>query len=423
MLEQAKHKINSTVAFGENLLRPFIIMVALFFLFGFITVMNNVLMPYVKYLFKLSILQASLVQGAFYIAYLACSFPAGWLISKIGYKKAVMAALCITMVGLIMFIFTPEFGTFVMVLVSLFVIGSGITIAQVAANPYTIALGSEETGTSRLTLANVFNSFATMIIPIIGGSMLFVNDNTLTVAEKFEAMRGPYFVLAGVVLVFTAIIGISKLPEIKYDVVQEGVGSNNLRGIWKFKHLILGAGAIFCYVGAEVSVGNMITDYLAQPKMGSYTAEEANWFVSFYWGSAMVGRVLGFILLQRVKAERALIFVSIMAVYFVFIGMFTSGIVSRSSIILIGLCNSIMWPCIISSSLAGLGKYTSQGSGLLLTMVFGGAIIPLIQAYLAENWIGVNLSYGVDLLCYIFILYFALVGPKWAREDALISNA
>ena len=220
-------------------------------------------------------------------------------------------------------------------------------------------------------------------------------------------------------MIFTIIIGISKLPEIKYDQVQQ-VGSNNIKGIWQFKHLILGAGAIFCYVGAEVSVGNMLTDYLAQPKMGGYSAGEANWFVSFYWGSAMVGRVLGYLLLQKVKADKALIFVALMAVYFTFVGMFTSGTVSRSSIILIGMCNSIMWPCIISSSLAGLGKYTSQGSGLLLTMVFGGAVIPLVQAYLAENVLGINLSYVVDLFCYIYILYFAFVGPKWAKQDELI---
>lgn len=421
MLEQAKHKLNSTVAFGENLIRPFIIMVSLFFLFGFVTVMNNVLMPYVKELFNLTILQASLVQWAFYIAYLVCGFPAGWVISKIGYKRGIMLALGITGIGLIMFILTPIVGTFAMVLASLFVLGSGITIAQVAANPYTVALGSPDTGASRLTLANVFNSFATMVMPIIGGSMLFTVANS-SLEDKFDAMRGPYFVLAAVVLIFAAIIGISKLPEIKYDTVQE-IGGKNLKGMWQYKHLILGAGAIFCYVGAEVSVANMLTDFLAQPKMGAFTKEEANWFISVYWGSAFVGRFLGFILLQKVKAERALVFVSIMAVYFIFVGMFTSGIVSRVSIVVIGLCNSIMWPCIISSSLAGLGKYTSQGSGLLITMVFGGAIIPLIQAYLAENWIGVNLSYGVDLLCYIFILYFALVGPKWAREDALISNA
>jgi FHS family L-fucose permease-like MFS transporter len=181
--------------------------------------------------------------------------------------------------------------------------------------------------------------------------------------------------------------------------------------------LLLGAGAIFFYVGAEVSIGNMLIEFLQQSKMGGYNKDEAKWFISIYFMMSMIGRFLGFLGLQKVKAERGLIFVSIMAVYFVIICMFTSGAVSRTSIIMLGLCNSIMWPCIFPLSLSGLGKYTSQGSGLLVTMVFGGAVIPLLQAYLAENVIGFNMSFIVVLACYIYILYFALVGHKWAKES------
>lgn len=376
--------------------------------------MNDVLMPHVKDLFSLSFLQTSLVQSAFFIAYLVFGIPAGWLISKTGYKKGIMLALAIVVIGLLLFVLTPEFGTFTMVLLALFVLGSGITILQVAANPYIISLGSPETASSRLNLAGIFNSFATMINMIIGGSMLFVSHSS-SITEKFEAMRGPYFFLGAVVILFAGIIGISKLPEIHFDTEQ--VGRRNLKGVWTYKHLLLGAGAIFFYVGAEVSIGNMLIEFLQQSKMGGYNKDEAKWFISIYFMMSMIGRFLGFLGLQKVKAERGLIFVSIMAVYFVIICMFTSGAVSRTSIIMLGLCNSIMWPCIFPLSLSGLGKYTSQGSGLLVTMVFGGAVIPLLQAYLAENVIGFNMSFIVVLACYIYILYFALVGHKWAKES------
>lgn len=416
MLNQTEHNANSS-SLGGAVNRPLIIMVALFFLFGFVTAMNDVLMPHVKLLFDLSFMQASFVNFAFFIAYLVFGLPAGWLISKIGYKKGIMLALSILVLGMILFILTPEFGTFAMVLVALFVIGSGMTILQVAANPYIITLGSPETGSSRLNLAGGFNSFASMINTFIGGSLLLVPADS-SIPEKFEAMRGPFFFIAAVVLIFAIIIGISKLPEIKYETRQD-LSSSNIRGLWEYKHLFLGAGAIFFYVGAEVSIGNILIDYLHQPKMGGYTSADAKWFVLFYWMTCMIGRFLGFITLQKVKAERGLIFVSIMAVYFVFVGMFTSGVVSRTSIIMIGLCNSIMWPCIFPLSLSGLGKYTSRGSGLLVTMVFGGALIPLFQAYLAEYVMGYNLSFIVVLFCYLYILYFALVGHKWARQSAM----
>jgi FHS family L-fucose permease-like MFS transporter len=393
---------------------PLIIMLALFFLFGFNTVMNDVLMPHVQNLFKLSFFQSNFIQSAFFIAFLVCGLPAGWIISKIGYKKGIMLALGVLTLGLILFILTPEFGTFNMVLVALFIMGCGITIAQVAANPYIISLGTPETGSYRLNLAGIFNSFARIINTIIGGTLMLLPPDS-TVTEKFEVMRGPYFIMAALVLIFAAIIGISKLPEIHYDTEQE-VATRDIKSIWHFKHLILGAGAIFFYVGAEVAIGGVLMDYLHQPKIGGYTHEEAHWLVTIYWMLMMIGRFLGFLTLQKVRADRGLLFVSIMAVYFVFVGMFTSGYVSMSAIIMLGLCNSIMWPCIFPISLSKLGKYTSLGSGLLITMVVGGALIPLLQAYLAENVLGYNLSFVVMLVCYIYVLYFALVGNKWATK-------
>ena len=401
-----KHKIFSN--------SPLIIMLALFFLFGFNTVMNDVLMPHVQGMFKLSFFQSNFVQSAFFIAFLVCGLPAGWVISKIGYKKGIMLALAVLTLGLLLFILTPVFGTFTMVLWALFIMGCGITIAQVAANPYLISLGSPETGSYRLNLAGIFNSFARIINTIIGGSLMFLPLDS-SIAEKFEAMRGPYFIMAAVVLIFAAIIGISKLPEIHYDTEQEVV-TKDIKYIWHFKHLILGAGAIFFYVGAEVSIGGVLIDYLHQPKIGGYTHEVANWLVTVFWMLMMIGRFVGFLTLEKVRADRGLLFVSIMAVYFVFVGMFTSGYVSLSAIMMLGLCNSIMWPCIFPISISRLGKYTSLGSGLLISMVVGGALIPLFQAYLAENVLGYNLSFVVLLFCYVYILYFAMVGKKWADQ-------
>jgi len=394
----------------KNRFGPLAIMVSLFFLFGFITVMNEIIVPELQNLFNLSFLESSFVQSSFFLAYFLCAFPAGWLITKVGYKKGILIALVILVIGLVLFIITPSYHNFYLVLGSLFVMGVGITIAQVVANPYIVALGTRETASSRLNLAGGFNSLATTVNTIIGGSMLLVASDNMNAEEIIHSMRNPYFIMAGVVILLGILIYISKLPEIKYDDIQES--KMEIGRLFKFKNLVLGAFAIFFYVGAEVSIGNVLIKYLQQPKMGGFTKDSAFWYVALYSVGAMVGRVVGFFTLQKIKAERGLIFVSIMAVYFVFVGMFTSGMVSRSCILMLGLCNSIMWPCIFPLAISGLGRYTTQGSGLVITMVVGGAIIPVFQAYLAENVIGYNLSFVVVLLCYVYILYYALVGHK-----------
>lgn len=397
---------------------PLAIMVALFFLFGSITVLNDVLVPHMKNIFHLSTTQSTMVQFSFFLPYFFFSLPAGWLIGRVGYKKVIMIALGIVSLGLFLFISAVSYGVFEYFLVSLFVLGAGLTLAQVAANPYIIALGPIETGSSRLNLAGGLSSFANTVNIIIGGSLLFVGANA-SITEKIEAMKFPYFIMAGIVLLYAIVIGFSKLPQIRY--VSEQATGSNLAGVWQYKHLLLGAGAIFAYVGAEVSIGTILIDFLQHKSMGEFSEVDAKWFVTLYWMGAMIGRFVGFFTLQKIKTERGLLFVSIMAVYLVFICMFTSGTVARTAIVMVGLCNSIMWPCIFPLSISGLGKYTSQGAGLLCTMVVGGAIIPMIQAFLAEETgLGYNFSFIIVLLCYIYILYFALVGHKVAAKEAEI---
>lgn len=397
---------------------PLVIMVALFFLFGSITVLNDVLVPHMKNIFHLTTTQSTMVQFSFFLPYLLLSLPAGWLIGQVGYKKVIMIALGIMSLGLFLFISAVSYGVFEYFLVSLFVLGAGLTLAQVAANPYIIALGPIDTGSSRLNLAGGMNSFATSINTIIGGSLLFVGANA-SIVEKIDAMKFPYFIMAGIVLLYAIVIGFSKLPHIRY--ASEQATGSNLAGIWQYKHLLLGAGAIFAYVGAEVSIGTILIDFLQHKSMGGFSEVDAKWFVTMYWMGAMIGRFVGFFTLQKIKTERGLLFVSIMAVYLVFICMFTSGTVARTAIVMVGLCNSIMWPCIFPLSLSGLGKYTSQGAGLLCSMIVGGALIPMIQAFLAEETgLGYNYSFIIVLLCYIYILYFALVGHKVAAKEAEI---
>lgn len=394
----------------QNFTIPLMLMISLFFMFGFITVLNDILIPHLKGLFKLTNVQAMLVQFCFFGAYFIMSIPAGWIIGKIGYKKGLMLALTIVATGLLLFVPASMFIYYPFFLFALFVVGSGITVLQVAANPYIGALGSPETASTRLNLAGGFNSLATTIGPIIGSALIFIDSSASDVA-KAEAVRIPYVGLAIFAFLIALAINFSKLPELAGLGKSSEDSSSDGKGAWGYQHLVLGAIAIFFYVGAEVAIGSILIDYLSQPFMGSLKHDEAAKYVSLYWGGAMVGRFIGFVVLQKIRAEKGLVFVSLAAMLLITIGMTVSGVVGMWAIVAVGLFNSVMWPCIFPLSLNGLGKYTSQGSGILVMMVVGGALVPLLQGFLADV-IGYQFSFVIVLFCYAYLLFFGLKGHK-----------
>lgn len=390
------------------------LMISLFFMFGFITVLNDILIPHLKGLFDLKQWQAMLVQTCFFIAYFVMSVPAGIIIEKIGYKKGVMLALAVVGAGLLLFIPASNLQMYGFFLFALFIVGSGITILQVAANPYISALGSPEKAGSRLTLAGGFNSLATAIGPVVGGWLIFVDENA-TAVEKAESVQLPYLGLAIFAGLLAILIGMSKLPKLSTEKEEGEVIEGSA---WEYMHLILGAVGIFFYVGAEVAIGSILIDYLGQEEMGGMSNMDAAKFVSLYWTGAMIGRFVGAAALQKIKMNKALAYVSIAAMVLVVGGMVTTGTVSAWSLVAVGLVNSIMWPCIFPLSLKKLGKHTSQGSGILVSMVVGGALIPPLQGWIAES-IGYQLSFGLVLISYAYILWFAVKGYKIGKIATL----
>jgi MFS transporter, FHS family, L-fucose permease len=392
---------------SKNYTVPLMLMVSLYFGIGFITALNDILVPHFKDLFHLNNVTALLVQFCFFGAYFVMSLPSGWIVGKIGYKPGIVVALSIMGVGLLLFLPASVIVFYPLFLFALFVVGSGLALLQVAINPYVGALGSPETASSRLNLAGGFNSIATTTAPKVGAAFIFIAAGA-SAAELARSVRMPYVLLATCAFAMAIITAFVSLPNLieKSDRTSASDGS-----AWRFSHLRLGALAIFFYVGAEVAIGSVMINFLGQPSMGSMSHQDAARYVSIYWFTSMVGRFIGFWALRKIKAERALAFVSLIAAVLILTEILTNGHVAMWAIVSCGLFNSVMWPCIFPLSVKGLGKFTSQGSGILIMMVVGGAVIPEIQGFLADHF-GYRLSFAIVLLCYAYILFFALRGHR-----------
>jgi FHS family L-fucose permease-like MFS transporter len=404
----------ATVTDGNrvNYTVPLALMVSLYFGIGFITAMNDILVPHFKDLFHLSNFLALLVQMAFFGAYFVMSLPSGWIVGRIGYKSGIVVALATMGVGLLLFLPASVIIFYPLFLFALFVVGSGLALLQVAINPYVGALGSPETAASRLNLAGGFNSLATTIAPKIGAAFIFIAAGA-TAAQLAHSVRIPYMVLACCAFAMALLTLFVHLPDLIEKRREASAGDGG--GGWGFRNLRFGAAAIFCYVGAEVAIGSIMISYLGQPSMGAMSHSVAARYVSLYWGGAMVGRFIGFVALQKIRQERALLFVAAVAAMLVGIALVTHGSVAMWAVVSCGLFNSVMWPCIFPLSVKGLGRFTSQGSGILIMMVVGGAVIPEIQGLLADAF-GYQRSFIVVLLCYAYLVFFAVSGYRSRRD-------
>jgi MFS transporter, FHS family, L-fucose permease len=391
----------------RNYTVPLMLMVSLYFGIGFITALNDILIPHFKDLFHLTNVTALLVQFCFFGAYFVMSLPSGWIVGRIGYKRGVVAALSVMGLGLLLFLPASVIIFYPLFLFALFVVGSGLALLQVAINPYVAALGSPETASSRLNLAGFFNSLATTTAPKVGAAFIFIAAGA-SAAQLARSVRMPYAILATCAFAMAIITAFVQLPDV---VEKDEIEAASDGSAWGFSHLRLGAFAIFFYVGAEVAIGSVMINFLGQPSMGGLSHEAAALYVSYYWGGTMVGRFIGFFALRWIRAQRALAFVSLIASLLVITTIATHGNVAMWAIVSCGLFNSVMWPCIFPLSLKGLGRFTSQGSGILVTMVVGGAVIPEIQGFLADSF-GYQRSFIIVLLCYTYILFFALRGHR-----------
>lgn len=391
----------------------------LFFIWGFITCLNDILVPHLKNVFDLTHFQASLIQFCFFFAYFVVSIPAGFLVKKVGYQRGAVIGLVVAAVGCLMFYPAAQQQVYPMFLLALFVLASGITILQVSANPYVTALGRKETASSRLTWTQAFNSLGTTVAPYFG-AILILSAATAEVgtaefkAQEAAAVQGPYLFLAGVLLLLAVVFQILKLPKV-VEHHDPAVADSDSGSAWKHSHLVLGAMGIFLYVGGEVAIGTNMIDFISLPEIAGLDHASAGKLVSFYWGGAMVGRFIGAVVMQYVPAGKVLAFNAVAVIVLLAVTVMTTGHVAMWSLILIGLFNSIMFPTIFSLAVTGLGRHTSQGSGVLCLAIVGGAIVPVLQGSLADI-VGLHLSYALPVLCYAYIVFYGLKGsvPKQA---------
>ncbi|MCB1060354.1 MAG: sugar MFS transporter [Calditrichaeota bacterium] len=399
----------------------FAIVTILFFMWGFLTCLNDILVPHLKPVFDLNYTKVMFIQFTFFAAYFLMSIPAGKMIALIGYQRGVVVGLAFAGVGALLFYPAAGNLSYPLFLTALFVLATGITVLQVAANPYAAVLGKPETASSRLNLAQAVNSLGHTTAPYLGGllilgttlsaeqlSLLPESEQLAAKLEKAASVQMPYLLLAGALFVLAIIMALVKLPKI--PVVEDAESKHaRLSDALKYRHLRLAAVGIFLYVGAEVSIGSFLVNFLGQPDIAGLVEAAAAGFVSYYWGSAMVGRFIGSALLQKMKPRLVLAVAATFASLLVFVTILSSGHVAMWTILAVGFFNSVMFPIIFTLGIEDLGPLTSQGSSVLVMAIVGGAIIPVLQGALADT-IGIHQAFILPAVCYLYIIYYAVKG-------------
>lgn len=411
---------------------PLIFLTLLFFMWGFITCLNDILIPHLKALFALNYKQAMLIQFCFFIAYFVVSIPSGYLVAKIDYQGGIIAGLVIAGSGCLLFYPAAALHSYALFLGAFFVLASGIALLQVAANPYVTILGQAETASSRLNMTQAFNSLGTTIAPYFGASLILssavksadeiklLNTEQLAAyqAVKSAAVQNPYLFLAATLFCIAIVFTLIKLPQIPAHEPQAGdiklSGESMHKSAWSHKHLVLGAIGIFVYVGGEVAIGSFLVSFLTQPSIAALGIQQAGEYVSFYWGGAMVGRFIGAAVMQKIQPNKVLAFNAVMAALLVLMTIMGSGRAAMWTLLAVGLCNSIMFPTIFSLAIHRLGKHTGQASGILCSAIVGGAVFPVMQGVFADR-IGIQHAFFVPLLCYLYIAFYGWKGYKPSR--------
>ncbi|HEA17251.1 MAG TPA: sugar MFS transporter [Pseudoalteromonas prydzensis] len=403
---------------NKNYLLPLTAMTTLFFLWGFITVLNDVLIPRLKGVFDLSYTEAMLVQFCFFGAYFIVSLPAGILVNKFGYKNGVLTGLIVASLGCMLFYPAVVVHEYWLFLTALFVLAGGITVLQVSANPYVAALGPEKTASSRLNLAQALNSLGTTIGPYVGGILFFGAAGSLTAtAGTADSVKIPYLVLAAALLTIAVVFAFLKLPEIKSHKEELDCKAKG-HSLTQAPHLVMGVVGIFCYVGGEVAIGSFLVNFFGEAHIAGLEEHAAAALIAYYWGGAMVGRFIGSALLQKIAPSKAIAFNAFAVIVLLLVTIFTQGNIALYAVLSIGLFNSILFPTIFSVAIQGLGSLTSKGSGWLCLAIVGGALIPLIQGVVADV-VNIQISFIIPALCYVFIAWYGLnvvkLTNKWQQ--------
>lgn len=408
-------------------------LITLFFMWGFLTCLNDIIIPHMKHLFTLNYAEVMLIQFAFFMAYFIVSIPAGFLMKKVGYKNGIVIGLITMAVACFLFCPAAKLQIYYIFLTAFFVLAAGMTVLQVAANPYVAVLGKSETASSRLNLAQAFNSLGTTIAPVLGSvvilSVVAVAEEKLKASAQTvqdiavyqhtiaNSVQIPYIIFGLVLLSLAIFFLIIKLPKLQaLDTHHNHSAEEYAEGkksAWAYKHLVLGAIAIFTYVGAEVSIGSFLVNYISQPFIAGYSVAKAGGMVGMYWGGAMIGRFMGSAVQKKVMPSKVLAFNAVLAAILVLTTILTHGHTAMYAILAVGLFNSVMFPTIFCLAIEDLGKHTNQASGILCAAIVGGAILPVVQGFFADR-IGIHYAFFISIICYLYIFYYATKGCKHA---------
>ena len=402
--------------------RPALALLAsLFFMWGFITVINNTLLPHLRSVFDLNYTQTTLIESTWFIGYLVASIPAAKLIERIGYQRALVTGLAVMAVGSVGMILAAQLPSYGVTLASLFVISCGIALLQVAANPYVAVIGPAGSAESRLTLVQAFNTTGD-VLAIVFGRYLILNRTTggtvmegtkLSLSERMadaHATQLPYLLVAIVLGVLALVIARAKLPALGGATRRANAEERKELSLWRHRNLVWGVPAIFIYLIAEIGVGNLFINFASQPTIGNVTHEQAAFYLMFVWGGMAVGRFAGAFIMQKIAPEKVLAAFSIGAFLVMLVATFAHGHVALYGLMLVGLFHSIMFPTIFALAIRGLGPLTEEGSGLLIMAIAGGALV-VIQGTIADNF-GLQWSFLLTAVCELYVLFYALWGAR-----------
>ena len=397
--------------------RALALLASLFFMWGFISVINNTLLPHLRSVFDLNYLQTTLIESTWFIGYLVASVPSAFLIERIGYKRALTTGLTVMTVGSLGMILAAALPSYGVTLASLFTVSCGIALLQVAANPYVAVIGPPETSESRLTLVQAFNTTGDVLAIVFGQQLILartvggtsLQGRELTYAERMadaQATQLPYLIVAIVLAILAVAIARAKLPELGASTRRTSAEARKGLSLFNHRNLIFGCGAIALCVLSEIGVGNLFINFASQPSVANVTQKDAAFYLTFVWGGMMVGRFAGAWIMRYIAAEKVLALFAVLSFAGALVAVFVPGPVAMYGLIAVGLGNSIMFPTIFALAIRGLGPLTEEGSGLLIMAIAGGALV-FIQGSIADSY-GLHWAFTVTALCSLYVLAYAL---------------
>jgi FHS family L-fucose permease-like MFS transporter len=418
----APHPNRSDTGSGARSYRPALTLLAtLFFMWGFISVINNTLLPHLRSVFELSYFQTTLIESVWFIGYLVASIPAALLIERIGYQRALTTGLSVMTVGSLGMILAASLPSYWVTILSLFTVSCGIAFLQVAANPYVAAVGPSESSESRLTLVQAFNTTGDVLAIVFGRYLILARTTSGTSVEgtqlrhaqrmaDAQATELPYLIVAVVLGLLALMVARAKLPALGAATRRLEAEQRKGLSLWNHRNLVFGCGAICMCVWAEISVGNLFINFASQPGVADITHEQAAFYLTFFWGGMMVGRFAGAFIMRTIPPEKVLAVFALGGTLAALGATFLQGPSAMYALITVGLFTSIMFPTVFALAIRGLGPLTEEGSGLLIMSIAGGALV-FINGSIADHF-GIQWAFMVTALCEVYVLCFALWGSR-----------